>query len=78
MNKEPLTIPELRIWANLHLHLPKVNVPALSEEQKFSAARVISKQGPVVEAWDNLLEGYLGIRFNHIFIGIEKDGYSHS
>jgi len=52
----------------------------LSHEQKFSAARVIHKQGgpDKIRHPVGFSVEYLGISFHHIFIGIEKDGYAHS
>lgn len=76
---EPLTAHEKSMWRNLKevLRLDDALFSTLTQEQRFSAARVIVKQGsirhPVATPGD-----YLGISFDHIFIGIEKDGYAHS
>ncbi len=67
---------------NLRSHLWDLTEEAwniLTEEQKDSAARVIQWQGyhngtKKSSYWD----GALLIKFPHILIGIEKDGYAHS
>lgn len=61
---------------NRHLRLPEAAFAQLTEAQKFSAARVILRQGAGVE--NAFLSDHLGIKFPHIYIGIEKDGYAHS
>ncbi len=81
MEKEPLNDTESIVFAHLneHLKLPVEEFVSLTEPQKFSAARVIAQQGyGVKQSHNDYLCGYLGIRFKHIFIGIEKDGYAHS
>lgn len=52
----------------------------LTEAQIESAKRVLNHQGieNFMEAYVDCREKYLALRFNHIFIGIETDGYAHS
>lgn len=77
--REPLSNAETILFENLqrHLKLPDDLFDALTHEQKFSAARVINKQGAIHHPVSTSCD-MLGISFGHIFIGIEKDGYAHS
>jgi hypothetical protein len=77
-DKDPLNYHEELCFDSLnnHLRLPKEAFDQLTHEQKFSAARVIIRQGCGVN--HAALTDHLGIKFNHIYIGIEKDGYAHS
>jgi hypothetical protein len=58
------------LWANV------------TPEQRFSAARVIMRQGGPTVIRHPVSGGagrdMIGISFGHIFIGIEPDGYAHS
>lgn len=78
IEKEPLNAEELVIYMALndHLKLPPEQLESLTHSQAFSAARVINKQGQVLFSFN--ANGYLAIKFPHIFIGIEPDGYAHS
>lgn len=81
-DKEPLDTAEEAIFNHLQkiLKFGDEEFASLTHSQKFSAARVIAKQGQ-----DNMhpvdapqAGEYLGLPFRRIFIGIEPDGYAHS
>lgn len=78
-DKEPLSEAEEVVYDNLNgsLKIGKADFSILTDEQKFSAARVIVHQGYRLKG-AAIQENYLGLRFEHIFIGIEHDGYAHS
>lgn len=78
-DSHPLDETEERVYFNLnkHLRLPQEDLDKLTAEQLFSAARVIHRQGYSVNN-AHYSDGMLGIKFNHIYIGIEPDGYAHS
>lgn len=52
----------------------------VTDEQALSFERTVRHQGrETYEAAHYLyFDSYLGVQFNHIFIGIERDGYAHS
>lgn len=62
---------------NNHLRLSLNDFNALTPQQKESAAKVIVQQGYGLQR-AHVTDEYLGLQFEHIFIGVEKDGYAHS
>ena len=56
------------------------NLLFVTDEQARSYEIIMRRQG--TEGYEmtyyNHLDGYLAVQFNHIFIGIEPDGYAHS
>lgn len=82
--KEPLNAQEEAIYNNLQsfLRFRDEEWANITEEQRFSAARLIVHQGGVAKIQHPVSGGagrdMIGINFGHIFIGIEPDGYAHS
>lgn len=81
-DKEPLDSKEEAFYHDLKSHLVKGRYlltedqfNSLTHAQKFSAARVMARNLPPEGVF---LTDHLGLRFPHIYIGIEEDGYAHS
>jgi hypothetical protein len=81
-DRTPLDSKEEEFFENLNSHLVKdrflltqEQFDSLTHSQKFSAARVMARNVPPEGVF---LTDHLGIRFPHIYIGIEEDGYAHS
>lgn len=77
---ENLNIPETICYDSLnkHLRLKQEEFDSLTAPQKFSAARVLVRQGFSLNWASQNPNDNLMLKFDHILIGIEKDGYAHS
>lgn len=77
MISQPLDMKEEEVYLKLneYLKLPLDQFEQLTPAQCFAAARVMARNTPLTDAF---LTDHLGLRFPHIYIGIEEDGYAHS